>query len=239
MPNSVRLDNVEHFDLKYAPRHGAAFGDAVNQVLVLPTEFAEVQREYPILLRRRDDGSFYAVAILGFDRGENLYLNGDRWQADYVPAMQARGPFSIGLSRGPDGVNATIQADLDDPRLGRDAGEPLFKSHGGNTPALDRVAAVLRTIHQGSELSRVVFTAFAVEGLIAPADINITSDGAGGYRISDVFAVSGDALAKLDGAALKRLNEAGFLTLAYMAVNSLGNLQRLIELKNAKAAVQA
>jgi hypothetical protein len=239
MPNSVRLDNVEHFDLKYAPRHGPEFGDAVNQVLVLPTEFAEVQREYPILLRRRDDGSFYAVAILGFDRGENLYLNGDRWQADYIPAMQARGPFSIGLSRGEDGVNATIQADLDDPRLGRDDGEPLFKSHGGNAPMLDRVAGVLRTIHQGSEMSPVVFTAFAVEGLIAPADISITSGGAGGYRISDVFAVSGDALAKLDGAALKRLNEAGFLSLAYMAVNSLGNLQRLVELKNAKAAVQA
>ena len=235
MSNSVRLDNVEHFDLKYAPRHGAAFGDAINQVLVLPTEFAEVQREYPILLRRRDDGSFYAVAILGFDRGENLYLDGDRWLADYVPAMQARGPFSIGLSRGEDGVNASIQADLDDPRLGRDAGEELFKSHGGNTVALDRIAATLRTIHQGNEISPVVFTAFAVEGLIAPADINITSEGVGGYRISDVFAVSPDALAKLDGTALKRLNDAGFLSLAFMAANSLGNLNRLIEMKNKKA----
>ena len=239
MPNSVRLDNIEHFDLKYAPRHGAEFGDAVNQVLVLPTEFAEAQREYPILLRRRDDGSFYAVAILGFDRGENLFLDGDGWRADYIPAMQARGPFSIGLSRSEDGVNATIQADLDDPRLGRDAGEPLFRSHGGNAPMLDRVAAKLRTIHQGNELSPVVFTAFAVEGLIAPADISITSGGTGGYRISDVFAVSPEALAKLDGAALKRLNEAGFLSLAYMAAHSLGNLQRLIELKNAKAAASS
>ncbi len=236
MPNSVRLDNTAHPDLKYAPRYGAAFGDAVNQVLVLSSEFAEVQREYPILLRRRDDGSFFAVAILGFDGGENLYLAGEQWQAQYVPAMQARGPFSIGLSDGPDGANAMIHADLDDPRLGRDAGELLFKSHGGNAPALERIAGILRTIHQGAEISPYVFNAFAVEGLIAPADINITSEGAGGYRISDVFAVSGDALAKLDGAALQRLNAAGFLTLAFMAVNSLGNLRRLVDMKNAKAA---
>ncbi len=236
MPNSIRLDNVEHFDLKYAPRHGADFGDAVNQVLVLPTEFADVQREYPILLRRRDDGSFYAVAILGFDRNENLYLRDGQWQAAYIPAMRARGPFSIGLARGEDGMNATIHADLDDPRLGRDEGQELFKSHGGNAPMLEQVAATLRTIHQGNELSPALFTAFAVEGLIAPADISITSDGVGGYRITDVFAVSGDALARLDGNALKRLNGAGFLSLAYMAVNSLGNLQRLIEMKNAKAA---
>ena len=236
MTNSVRLENIEHHDLKYAPRHGQAFGDAVNQVLVLPTEFAEVQREYPILLRRRDDGSFYAVAILGFDRGENLYLEGDRWAADYVPAMHARGPFSIGLSRGEGGPEAMIHADLDDPRLGRDAGEPLFKAHGGNAAMLERVAGILRTIHQGSELSPHVFGAFAVEGLIAPADINITSGGVGGYRITDVFAVSGDALAKLDGAVLKRLNDAGFLSLAFMAVNSLGNLRRLVEMKTARAA---
>ena len=232
----VRLDNTEHHDLKYAPRHGEAFGDAVNQVLVLPNEFIEVQREYPILLRRRDDGSFYAVAILGFDRGENLYLDGDRWAANYVPSMQARGPFSIGLSQGEDGPNAMIHADLDDPRLGRDAGEPLFRSHGGNATMLERIAEILRTIHQGADLSPHVFNAFAVEGLIAPADIEITAGGVGGYRISGVFAVSGDALARLDGAALKRLNDAGFLSLAVMAVNSLGNLQRLVELKNARAA---
>jgi hypothetical protein len=234
MPNSVRLDNVEHFDLKYASRHGHAFGDAVNQVLVLPTEFADIQREYPILLRRRDDGSFYAVAILGFDRGENLYLDGDRWNAGYIPAMHARGPFSIGLSQGEDGPGATIHADLDDPRLGRDDGEPLFKSHGGNAPILEHVAGILRTIHQGAGLGPHVFNAFAVEGLIAPANINITSAGVGGYRITDVFAVSGDALAKLDGAALKRLNDAGFLSLAFMAVNSLGNLQRLVDMKTRK-----
>ncbi|WP_443750769.1 SapC family protein [Asticcacaulis solisilvae] len=235
MPNAVRLDNIDHHDLKYAIRHGAAFGDAVNQTLVLPTEFAEVQREYPILLRRRDDGSFYAVAILGFDRGENLYLDGERWAADYVPAMQARGPFSIGLSQGPDGPDAMIHVDLDDARIGRDGGQPLFRPHGGNAPVLDRIAGTLRTIQQGADLSPRVFNAFATEGLIAPADINITSDGVGGYRISDVFAVSGQALARLDGAALKRLNDAGFLSLAFMAVNSLGNLRRLIDMKNAKA----
>ncbi|HWU95850.1 MAG TPA: SapC family protein, partial [Sphingomonas sp.] len=52
MTRPVALDNVAHADLRVALRHGAAYGDAVNQTLVFPTEFAEAQREFPILFRR-------------------------------------------------------------------------------------------------------------------------------------------------------------------------------------------
>ncbi len=241
MPNSVRLDNVDHHDLKYTPRHGVAFGDAVNQVLVLPSEFTELAREYPILFRRHDDGSFYAVALLGLDRDENLFLDGERWNARYVPAMRARGPFSIALTGQPGdaGHDALIHADLDDPRLGRGAGEPLFRTHGGNAPALEQVTQILRTIHQGKIAGAVLFSALAAEGLVAPLNIDIQSEGGGGYHIGDVFSVSRDALAALDGAALQRLNAAGFLAPAFMVLASLGNLQRLIELKNQKRAVMA
>ena len=63
MTEAVLLNNVDHHDLKVALGHDAAFGDAINQVLVLPTEFAEVQREYPILFRKDDAGAFRAVAL--------------------------------------------------------------------------------------------------------------------------------------------------------------------------------
>ena len=40
-----------------------------------PTEFAELQREYPIFLRKdHDNGDWQAVALLGFDQHENLFL---------------------------------------------------------------------------------------------------------------------------------------------------------------------
>ena len=37
MTNNVLLNNVDHQDLKIDTRHGAAFGDAINQVLIFPT----------------------------------------------------------------------------------------------------------------------------------------------------------------------------------------------------------
>ena len=126
MTNRVLLNNVDHHDVRVRTGHGAAFGDAINQITVFPTEYEELQREYPILFRRDSDGAYYSVALLGLDRDENLFLGGDGWQGRYVPALLQRGPFSIGVSgQGPNGEplgEPMIHIDLDDPRVSRSEG---------------------------------------------------------------------------------------------------------------------
>jgi hypothetical protein len=49
MSTTVRLDNVDHASLKLRRGHGARFGEAVNQVAIVASEFDRAQREYPIL----------------------------------------------------------------------------------------------------------------------------------------------------------------------------------------------
>ena len=51
------LNNIDHHDLGFVHLHGVAFGDNINQMLVFPTEFEEIQREYPIFFRRTDGAS--------------------------------------------------------------------------------------------------------------------------------------------------------------------------------------
>src|SRR6478609_9421663 len=89
MSDTVLLDNVRHAALRVLTGHGAAFGDAINQVPLFVTEFAEAQRHYPILFRKDEHGTLQAVAILGFERDENLFLSGETWQG-YVPAIIRR-----------------------------------------------------------------------------------------------------------------------------------------------------
>ncbi|OYW85788.1 MAG: peptide ABC transporter permease, partial [Hyphomonas sp. 32-62-5] len=181
MSQPVLLDNVEHHDLRYISGHGPAFGDSVNQTPVFPTEFAEIQREYPIFFRRDHQGAFYAVALLGLDKDENLYLTGTeladtQWNARYIPAMIERGPFLIGFqTRDIDGETRRepmILADLSHPRLSRTDGEPLFLPHGGNAPRLERIARTLRTIHTGAEVMPAMFAAFEAAGLLAPIEVD-------------------------------------------------------------------
>ncbi|WAC49241.1 SapC family protein [Asticcacaulis sp. SL142] len=238
MSQPVPIDNVEHHDLKYAAGFSQAFGDSVNQIAVFPTEFADIQREYPIFFRRDDKNNFYAVALLGLDKDENLFLSDTDWNGHYVPAMIARGPFLIGFRAhdidGETRREPVIHADLDHPRFSRTEGEPLFLPHGGNAPRLERITRTLRTIHTGAEIMPAMFAAFESAGLLAPIEVDIRLDETTVYKIPDLFGISAEAMSGLAGEALHALNKQGFLALAFQAMSSLGNMSKLIEMKNRK-----
>jgi hypothetical protein len=92
MTNRVLLNNVDHGDLRVVTGHGPAFGDNINQVLIFPTEFEAVQREYPIFFRKDADGAFQSVALLGLDRDENLFLDDGKPGGRLERPLRARHP---------------------------------------------------------------------------------------------------------------------------------------------------
>ncbi len=238
MTNAVLLNDIDHRDLRVVTRHGAEFGDNVNQVLIFPTEFEDIQREYAIFFTPGDDGVYQSVALLGFDRDENLYLDDSGWDARYIPAVQRRGPFSIGVSHDDSGSAPMIHVDLDHRRISRDAGHPLFLPEGGNAPYLDHVADVLDTIYSGIDLAAPMFAAFEAAGLIEPVAVEIELSETESYSLPDYSTISAERLDALDGAALAALHAQGFLYPAFLVVASLGNVNGLIERKNARLAAQ-
>jgi hypothetical protein len=240
MTNRVLLNNVDHGDLRVIARHGPEFGDSINQALILPTEFEEAQREYPIFLRKDANGEWQAVILLGLDRDENLFLDEHGWNARFVPAVQQRGPFSIALQAprpGADGgPEPMIHIDLDHPRVSRDEGEPLFLPAGGNSPYLQHVARVLGTIYDGLEVSRPTYEALETLGLIEPIALEIKLSDHEQYDVPGLHTIAQDRLAALPGDELERMNRSGLLRAAYAVQSSMANVSRLIELKNRKRA---
>lgn len=240
MARNVALDNVAHHDLRIRTGYSAEFGDNINHVPVFPTEFVYVQREYPILFRKDAHGKFQAMALLGLDRDENLYLDGQAWNARYVPAIQQRGPFLIGFRQvageGEAVREPVIHIDLDHPRVSKTEGEPVFLKHGGNSPYLERASRMLQSIHRGMGAIAPMFAAFEEAGLIDAMEIDIQLDERTKYSLPGFFTISEERLAKLDGATLERLNKTGFLHFALFALASLGNISWLVELKNRKRA---
>src|SRR4029450_10249160 len=91
MTRHVMLNNVTHRDLRVITRYGAQFGDEGGTVLTFPTEYADVQREYPIFFRKDPtSGEYHSVALLGFAKNENLVLEAGRWLARYVSGVLVR-----------------------------------------------------------------------------------------------------------------------------------------------------
>lgn len=239
MTKTVLLNNIDHGKLRVITKRSAAYGDSINQVLIFPTEYAEVQREYPIFFRKGADGAFQSVALLGLDREENLYLNEKGWNARYLPAVQERGPFLIGRQKetSPEAEpDSKILVDLDDPRVNEKEGEAVFLPQGGNSPYLRRIVRVLNVIEQGVEVSAPMFEILQEMNLIEPLAVEINVTETQRYTLPNLYTVGDSMLARLDGASLEKLNKTGVLRAAHHVLASLGNVSRLIELKQRKLA---
>lgn len=239
MANTVLLNNVTHHQLKVGTYFRADLGDNVNSALAFPTEFLELQKEYPILFRQHPEtGKYQAIALLGLQQGENLFLNPSSksgWTAHYVPAAIAKGPFLIGMQSQESGDTSipVIHIDLDHPKVNREDGYPLFLEHGGNSPYLEHIANVLKVIHQGVALQEAMFNAFSELNLIEPVDIDINLSDGEKRRLLGYSTINQEKLIALDGEQLQRLNKAGFLSLAFAVIASMTNIRRLTEIKKA------
>ena len=244
MAQHVLLDNIHHHNVRLITQHGAIYGDNINQTLIFPSEYNEVQRHYPILFQRTDNGGFKSVALLGLDKDENLFLEQDQWKATYVPALQRVTPFLIGQPKPKDGEvlpeNAVpmILINTDHPRISLTEGEPLFLPHGGHSQTLDHVIHWLNLIYNGAQLNEAMFGAFLSAGLLAPIELEIKLADNKAYILKDYFTISRDALFNLKGDVLEALNRSGFLALAFQVVASFSNLETLISLKNKLSPVK-
>ena len=233
MPRYELLNNITHKDLRVVTRFGREFGDDTGMVIAFATEFAELQREYPIFFRKDPAaGEWQAVALLGFEAKENLFLQDGRWNATYLPGAVAKGPFLIGFQeRHIDGElrrEPVIHVDMDHPRVATSEGEAVFLPHGGNSPYLERISTVLRGIRDGVDAGTAMFAAFDEAGLIQPVTLDIQLDESHRVSLAGLHGIDRDRLSTLDGDALLRLHRSGYLEGAYLVLASMHNLRRLM-----------
>ena len=233
MTHTVLLNNVDHQDLRVRTQHGEAWGDAVMLAHAVPAEFRDLQAHYPIVFQKSADGTtFHPVALLGFQDGQNLFLDVDGWDASYVPLAIEREPFLIGQAGG----ELLVHVDLDSPRLSRTDGEPLFLPHGGTTDLLERINSVLLALHEGLQATPAFIAALLAHELLESFVLDVEQPDGAQQRLAGFYTIAEERLAALDGAALAQLHRAGHLQAVFMVVASLSNFRALIELQNRRRA---
>jgi len=231
------LNNIDHRDLRVVATRGAAWGDAEMAALTFPAEFRSVQAYYPIVFQKTADGGFQPVALFGFRQGQNLFLSGDAlsgdalsgetWDAGYVPLAVERQPFLIGLSA--DG-EPMLHIDLAHPRVSREQGEALFRTHGGTTDFLDRATSTLQALHEGTRATPAFIDALLRHELLESFVLDIEmQEGGSQHRLAGFYTLHEERLAQLDGATLAQLQRDGHLEAIYMAIASLSHFRDLIE----------
>lgn len=236
MSNHQILDPANHGTLRIRTEAGAEFGDGTMATLVVPGEFRRLACEYPILFRHDSaSGNFSALALMGFEEGENLYLEAGEWYASVRPLSLAIRPFLVGRGRS-DGGAGQVHIDMDHPRVSTTGeGTLVFDDHGRPTPFLEEAAAMLGALDEGYRASGEFFAALDRYGLIEPFAMDVAMPDGSQNRLVGYHLINEEKLAALEPGALAELHRDGHLAPAYAALTSLGNLAKLARRKIERA----
>lgn len=237
MTRHALLDNVTHKHLRVIPGYRPGQGFEVNAARVFPSEFGQLQAEYPIVFNQdADKGQFQPLALLGLADRENLYLTPEGWDARYVPLSIRRQPFLIGFRQSTDdGVprrDPVVHIDLDHPKVSETEGEPVFLEHGGESPLLERTTVMLQAIHEGHQANETLARLLVGLDLLESFTLNFALADGSTQDIGGLYTINEERLRGLNADALDSLHRAGHLQSVYMVLASLPNLARLIERKN-------
>lgn len=237
MPKFVILNPELHKNTSVRPGHSKQYGDSVSSTMTFPTEFGDIQSVYPILFRKNPEtAEFHSFAMLGFQQNENLFLTEDGWSDQYVPAAIAKGPFVIGFqnqkSLGKSEKEPVMNIDIEDARVSETEGERLFDDNEKLTPYAENIMTILSGIHRGIEYSKQMFDMFLEFDLIEPVTIDVQFNNGEKVQLQGCYTIHEEKLRSLNGDDLHKLNQSGFLQAAYLVIASLGNIKKLIAMKN-------
>jgi hypothetical protein len=233
MAKPVLLNKIDHRDLRIDVRsRGAAFGDEVMFALTFPDEFRSVQAHYPVVFHKTAEGLLQPVALFGFRPGQNLFLDGARWDAHYLPLAIERQPFLIGRA----GQELVVHIDPAHPRVGAAGGEAAFDANGDSSAMLERLTSVLLSLHDGLQRNPAFVAALLQHDLLEAFVLDVTLDDGSQHRFAGFYTIAEEKLRKLGTDALAQLHRAGYVEPIYMAIASLSNFRDLIERMNRRDA---
>lgn len=225
MKNIVLLDSLSHRKLRVHAQPAALYGDNQRFVAVVVNEFHALAMHYPILFSKdADTGQFYCGAMLGFDAGENLFLDEHRTFSAYRPLNLQRGPF---VTSGSD-----LAIDLDHPRVSPSGDQQLFTEAGEPSAYLQSIMGLMRDLRPGLERTRIFIDTLLSLNLVEPMKISARFDDGTNREFTGLYTVNRNQLKELADVAVLDLFRRGYLQLIYLMLASLDHVVGLAKKKN-------
>lgn len=227
MTQIVALNKETHKSLKVDARASATYGDNQRFTHVVVKEFPQLVVHYPILFAKDPNtGEFNCGVMLGFDEGENLFLEEWRDLQFYRPLGLQRVPF---YAQGPE-----VAIDLDHPRVGVADGVALFTEHGQPSRYLQRIIWAFQDLSAGIEQTRHFITRLLELKLIEPVDMEAEFDDGRIISCNGLYTVNQETLSLLPDAVVVELFRRGYMRLCHYMIASLKQFPVLAKKKNGR-----
>lgn len=235
----VGLDSALHRNLKVKlPVTDWSVGRNLNAVFVAAVEFGDACREFPLVFvkaGKEPDGSdsIAPIAVLGLTQNTNLYLTGDRWRAQYMPAVLSTYPFCIARI---DDQRFAVCFDAEWPGAQDAEGQPLFDAQGQATEMLQKVQAQLESLEAEIQRTRNVCKRLQELGLLQDMRFDVTLPDGGKHTVDGFMTLDDKKVTELPDNVVAELHRSGLLGLMHLHWASLGNMRRLVDWHVERAA---
>ncbi|WP_144207642.1 SapC family protein [Shewanella donghaensis] len=240
MSNTI-VNLEQHKHTKVITGHGKQFGENIHFVPVIADELRQLLLEYPCcFLKNNETGQFGLHALLGFEAGENLFLKGDSWTSSYIPMHIKRQPFMVGklgdTNEPASKENTVLTIDMGSNRIqttedNQLTAQALFDNDDQPSSFLKDMHQMVFTLTQGIVRTDSFIQSLVTHDLIEAVQIGVTLAN-GQQKFDGLYVINEEQLAQLAPTTLVELHGNGYLQACYLMIASMGNLQKLIHLKN-------
>lgn len=203
-----------------------------NSVFLAAVEFADACKEYPIVFVRAGAADAAGkvpvapLAVLGLKAGSNLFIDGDKWSGNYVPAYVRRYPFAMARLDG-NANNLAVCFDSKWSAFNETTGEALFKD-GQPTEFLVNAKNFLENFEQESERTRLICNLLVELDLLRDMRFEATLPGGEKIDVEGFLAIDEEKYAALPDDKVLHLHRNGLIALLEMHRLSLANMNRLV-----------
>lgn len=223
------LSAEKHKNLRICTAYSEEYGDNAHTIPVILSELKALCIEYPIcVLKDQSTGQFGLYVLTGFDKGENLFLKGNQWSCNYVPLNVVRQPFSVGMNKD---KSTFVAIQLDHKRVSYGDGEQVFDEHGNASPYLRQISDKLSVLYSGTEQTKAFISALLEHNLLVQQQLNIKPTDGEQKTFQGFYTINDEVLQNLTPDEMNKLNQMGFLRACFFMSASVGNIQKLISLK--------
>ncbi len=222
-----------HGDVRLMPGIDLDAFAATNHVTLGLHEITDAAADYPLVfMKDADNGQFRLTALFGLSPGTNAYLDGDFWQAVYLPQEVLTAPFRIA---GPDQTLCINEASA---LVTTDTGDALFDDDGSEAPALLRVRNMLDKLEQGRKDADQLIAALLSLGMVRPVSVTVHFESGPPELIQGLYSVSPLQLKAAASDVLLDLHASDFLGPIYTIIQSMTQFNRVRQLHNLRSKDQ-
>jgi hypothetical protein len=224
------LNKELHLNLTIDRSKNYAHAKGEHILPVVVHEFAALCTEYPIVyVKNADTGQFQAVAVVGFEPGENLFCGDDVWHGSYVPSCLQSYPLRF-VNDQNDEKNLLIAID-EESDLVREGGENrLFDEKGVETEYLNNRAGNMMRHLESSEITKGFVNQLSKLELLVQKNLSVEIDGKP-LTIGGIYTVDEKKLNELDAETFEDLRKHGFVAPIYAQMISVNQVPKLAKLK--------